>query len=108
MRFEGGKTIGTWTLVSDVDDKLAAPLWVGDDGDHVAYVRNYRVRSIQVTRRLGKVVDIDQRIRARETHDTRLPNTRLQHTVDFELIAEVEGLHQAPVDAVQELSLIHI
>ena len=57
MRFEGGKTIGTWTLVSDVDDKLAAPLWVGDDGDHVAYVRNYRVRSIQVTRRLGKVVD---------------------------------------------------
>ena len=34
MAFEAGKTVGDWTLVSDVDNKLAAPLWVaeGDDG----------------------------------------------------------------------------
>jgi hypothetical protein len=55
MGFEAGKQIGEWTLVSDVDTGLVAPLWVGDNGKHVVYVRNYRVRSVAVTQRLEKV-----------------------------------------------------
>jgi hypothetical protein len=55
MAFEAGKQIADWTLVSDVDAGLVAPLWVADNGKHVAYLRNYRVRSVAVTQRLEKV-----------------------------------------------------
>jgi eukaryotic-like serine/threonine-protein kinase len=55
MAFEAGKKVGDWTLVSDVDAKLSAPLWVADDGERVGYVRNYRVRSVSVVQRLEKV-----------------------------------------------------
>lgn len=54
-RFEQGKTVGVWTLVASMDRDLAAPLWIGDDRTRVAYVRNFRVRSVRVSERLSQV-----------------------------------------------------
>jgi eukaryotic-like serine/threonine-protein kinase len=47
--------VGRWKPVAPMDADLAAPLWVAEDGDDVAYLRTYRIRNPRVLDRVAKV-----------------------------------------------------